>query len=424
MVTKMKINSERVMRRLKAIYEAGLKSDGSHSRIAFSEEDRRGRSIFTSWAIEAGLEVKTDEAGNLYIKYAGSDDSLPAIGIGSHLDTVPDGGMYDGAVGCVAALEICQVMKEESYIPTRSIEIIVFADEEGVRFGDGLFGSSYACGVTKEINYAESDVSGASRSEVMQDYSGNIERLDTRFDPSSELAFFVELHIEQGGKLDSEDMSIGVVTSIAGVSRRSFKIIGEANHAGSTAMRDRKDALVTAAGIIAQVPNIVEEFGGEYTVATVGEIKNEPNSVNVIPGACAFSLEVRDQSAETMEQIEGKVFLMAEELCKKKGTCLKVEQISDSKPMPMADVLINIIEKSVRDMGEKYMKLPSGAFHDSLVMASCVPTGMIFIPSVGGISHSRFEYTKEKDIEKGCNVLLGTILQIEEADAFERQGIS
>ena len=193
-------------------------------------------------------------------------------------------------------------------------------------------------------------------------------------------------------------------------------IKGEANHAGSTMMEDRKDALVTAAKFIAKVPETAAEYGNQYTVATVGTIKVTPNSVNVIPGSCTFHLEIRDQKAEVMKEIEMKLKEYAEELCSCAGETLSWEQIYYHAPAPMHESVKQAVETAAKKIGTEYMVLPSGAFHDSLLMTGFVPTGMIFVPSEKGISHSRYEYTKEEDIERGCNVLLQTIL---EADNME-----
>ena len=231
-------------------------------------------------------------------------------------------------------------------------------------------------------------------------------------DPST-VYCFIELHIEQGARLFKTGTSIGVVSSIAGVNRYDVTVTGEANHAGSTAMADRKDALVAAAGFINKIPEVTAEYGNEFTVATVGTIKVTPHSVNVIPGTCTFSLEIRDQDAGLMTLIEQKLQESLGDICKKYGVSYTFVPTSYHEPAPMSEWVKGSIEQAVKELGIDYSVIPSGAFHDSLIMTSVFPTGMIFVPSEKGISHSRHEFTEDGDIENGCNVLLKTVLNVD-----------
>ena len=233
-------------------------------------------------------------------------------------------------------------------------------------------------------------------------------------DPKS-VHCFIELHVEQGARLYKTNTSVGVVSSIAGVNRYEITVTGEANHAGSTAMADRRDALVAAAGFINKVPEVTAEYGNDFTVATVGTIKVTPHSVNVIPGTCTFSLEIRDQDQKIMTLIEQKLQDILGDICKKYGVSYTFVPTSFHEPAPMSEWVKGSIEDAIKGMGIDYSIIPSGAFHDSLIMTSVFPTGMIFVPSEKGISHSRYEYTKAEDIEKGCNVLLQTILKVDKS---------
>ena len=412
----VEVDVKKVMEHLNEIYQCGAKPDGTFTRMAYSEEDKKGRALFRSWFEKLGIPTRTDEAGNLIARLEGTDPSLPAILTGSHLDTVPDGGKYDGAVGCMGGLAVCETLKAEGKQLKHPLEVIVFADEEGFRFGSGLTGSSALCGEKPDISADDLDMDGRTRKEVFESCGLSVEHVsDAARNPES-IHCFIELHVEQGGTLYKKQIPVGIVSSIAGVSRYEVTIKGEANHAGSTMMEDRKDALVTAAKFIAKVPETAAEYGNQYTVATVGTIKVTPNSVNVIPGSCTFHLEIRDQKAEVMKEIEMKLKEYAEELCSCAGETLSWEQISYHAPAPMQESVKQAVETAAKKIGTEYMVLPSGAFHDSLLMTGFVPTGMIFVPSEKGISHSRYEYTKEEDIERGCNVLLQTIL---EADNME-----
>ena len=280
----MKANGKRVVSRLEEIYQCGKKDDGTFTRMAFSAEDVKGRKLFASWAEKLGMTCRMDEAGNLICRMPGQDDSLPAILMGSHLDTVPDGGKYDGVLGCVGGLEVCETFREEGYVPRHPVEVIVFTDEEGFRFGKGLTGSSAICGQDPGVSDSELDIYGEERGKVMESYGiKSADMPKAAKDPSS-VHCFIELHVEQGARLFKTNTPVGVVSSIAGVNRYDVTVTGEANHAGSTAMADRKDALVAAAGFINRIPEVTTEYGNEFTVATVGTIKVTPHSVNVIPG--------------------------------------------------------------------------------------------------------------------------------------------
>lgn len=409
----MKANGKRVVSRLEEIYQCGKREDGTFTRMAFSAEDVKGRKLFASWAENLGMTCRIDEAGNLICRMSGQDDSLPAILMGSHLDTVPDGGKYDGVLGCVGGLEVCETFREEGYIPKHPVEVIVFTDEEGFRFGKGLTGSSAICGQDPAVTDSELDIYGEDRGKVMESYgitSANM--LKAAKDPQS-VHCFIELHVEQGARLYKTNTSVGVVSSIAGVNRYDVTVTGEANHAGSTAMADRKDALVAAAGFINKIPEVTTEYGNEFTVATVGTIKVTPHSVNVIPGTCTFSLEIRDQDNKVMSLIEQKLQASLGDICKKYGVSYTFVPTSFHEPAPMSEWVKGSVEQAVKELGIDYCVIPSGAFHDSLIMTSVFPTGMIFVPSEKGISHSRYEFTEDGDIENGCNVLLKTVLNVD-----------
>lgn len=412
----MKVNIERIHSRLEEIYQCGKKEDGTFTRMAYSPEDVKGRETFMNYFRKLGIEPRVDEAGNIHARLEGEDPTLPAIMTGSHLDTVPDGGKYDGVVGCVSGLEAVETLVENGKKLRHPLEVIVFTDEEGFRFGSGLLGSSAICGQELDIRESDVDLYGNRRSNVIKSYGITVaDAPKAKIDPK-DVHCFMELHVEQGASLYKSKTPIGVVSSIAGVSRYEIVITGEANHAGSTIMADRKDALVAASKFIAQVPEIVRENGNEYTVATVGTIKVQPNSVNVVPGSCVFNLEIRDQHAEVIECIEKKTREYLDQVCKEMGEEYSFTQISYHEPAPMSEWVKGAIEKAVQEMGVDYRVVPSGAFHDSLIMTGVFPTGMIFVPSVDGISHSRYEFTEDADIEQGAQLLLNTILEVDNMD--------
>lgn len=308
---------------------------------------------------------------------------------------------------------MCETLIQDGRKLKHPLEVVVFTDEEGFRFGSGLLGSSALCGEELDIHPEDLDIEGKTRREVFEGCGMSVEHIaGAKRDPES-IHCFIELHVEQGGTLDKKQIPVGIVSSIAGVSRFEVTITGEANHAGSTMMEDRKDALVAASHFIGQVPETVRTHGNPYTVSTVGTIRVTPNSVNVVPGTCTFQLEIRDQNDAVMKEIETRLHTTLEEICQREDVSYTWDPISYHAPAPMNEAVKKAIETAVKKTGTDYMVLPSGAFHDSLLMTGLVPTGMIFVPSENGISHSRYEFTKEEDIGLGCAVLLETILEVD-----------
>lgn len=409
----MKIDLERLIGRLEELYACGLQEDGTHTRMAFSREDEKGRELFLKYAGELGISGRTDEAGNLILRLEGEEPELPAILIGSHLDTVPDGGKYDGALGCMAALGVLETYIREGKRPKHPIETLVFTDEEGFRFGKGLLGSGAFSGIPTKALESDMDKDGITRGEAFEKCGLSLAEISkAKRDPASVLCS-LELHIEQGASLDREQIPVGIVSSIAGVRRFEVTVTGEANHSGSTAMGDRHDALVTASDFICRVPETAVRCGNKFTVATVGTIKVEPHSVNVIPGLCRFSLEIRDQDVGVMDAVEKELRERMEDCCRRWKTTCTWRQTDSYPPRPMTGWVREAAEAAVQKLGYPYEVLPSGAFHDSLLLSTAFPAGMIFVPSVGGLSHSRREYTGKEDIGKGLDVLMETVLLID-----------
>jgi allantoate deiminase/N-carbamoyl-L-amino-acid hydrolase len=345
---------------------------------------------------------------------------LPAIVVGSHLDTVPNGGKYDGALGCVAGLEIVETLLASGTKLRHPLEIVVFSDEEGARFGSGMIGSSAFSGASlANFSLSATDKEGISRRDALTAWGLNVgsgddgmQELKTAARKKETVHCCLELHIEQGGGLFKARVPIGVVTTIAGVKRCEIVTRGQMNHAGSTLMEDRKDALTAAARFIASVPDVVRVHGNEYSVATVGTIAVRPNAVNVIPGSCAFSLEVRDREPEVMERIENELRRVLTDVAK--GFDSDFRLIASNAPVSMDAQVQDAIVKACEDEGYVYRFMPSGAFHDSLMLARAFPCGMIFIPSVNGVSHSPEEFSKEEDVQRGCDVLLRSVLRLDE----------
>lgn len=409
----MHIDAEYVVARLEELYRLGAMPDGTHTRLAFSPEDAKGRAAFARRFEALGIPVRTDEAGNLIARLEGDVPELPAIVVGSHLDTVPNGGKYDGALGCVAGLAVCAALKEARHTLRHPLEVVVFTDEEGARFGNGMFGSGAFSGTLQPMSADSPDRSGKPRGQVLSHFGINLADASMAARARDTVHCCLELHVEQGASLYKSGIPVGVVSTIAGVRRYEVTVTGKANHAGSTQMADRRDALVAAAAFIAGIPAAVAKAGDEFTVATVGTIRVAPGSVNIIPGACTFSLEMRDQREETLDVLEGRLFCALAGHCEAGGCRHTVKEVARHAPAPMTPWVQDAMRDACHKLDIPYAMVPSGAFHDAMPLSAAFPTGMIFIPSIGGVSHSPEEHSTPQDIETGCNALLQTVLEID-----------
>lgn len=404
----LRVNGRRIEERLIALAQFGKNPEGGVSRVAFSDADVQGRQYVISLMREAGLTVRIDPAGNIIGRRDGSDPSLPVILFGSHIDSVPRGGNYDGDVGVIGAIECVQVLKENGVITRHPLEVVVFADEEG-----GLVGSRAMIG---ELTPETLDVvshSGKTVREGIRFIGGDPDRLAEARRRKGEITAYLELHIEQGGRLEAEKVQIGVVEGIVGINWWNVTVEGFANHAGTTPMDRRRDALLAAAHFIIAVNRIVTSVPGQQ-VGTVGRIAAEPGAPNVIPGRVVMSLELRDLSREKVASLFEKIQQEARAIEERFGVTIRFDPIPANSIPAMTDERVRrLIAESARELGLSYMFMPSGAGHDAQEIARIAPVGMIFVPSVGGISHSPREYSRPEDIANGANVLLQTILKID-----------
>lgn len=407
--TNLRVNAERIEQRIKELSKFGRNPEGGVSRVAFSEADVQGREYIMSLMREAGLAVRIDAAGNIIGRREGRDAKRPSIVFGSHIDSVPHGGNYDGDVGVISAIEAAQVLQENGIITRHPLEVIVFSDEEG-----GLVGSRAIIGDLSQEALEVVSHSGKTIGEGIRYIGGDPDRLDEALRQKDEIKAFIELHVEQGGVLDSKGIQIGVVEGIVGINWWDVTIEGFANHAGTTPMDQRRDALLAAANLIIAVNKVVTSVPGRQ-VGTVGRIKAEPGAPNVIPGRVVMSLELRDLSADKINQLYQSIRREAETIAQKTGTKITFTPIDvTAVPAPTDERIRRIIAESAEELGLSYQFMPSGAGHDAQDMARITPTGMIFVPSVGGISHSPKEYTRPEDMANGANVLLQTILKIDQ----------
>lgn len=403
------VNSHRLEKRLMKLAEIGQNEEGGVSRLAYSQADIQGRQYLMSLMKEAGLKVRIDEAANIIGQRPGKEKGLSPIVFGSHADSVPNGGKYDGALGVLAAIECVQVLEENNIVTRHPLQVVVFTDEEG-----GLIGSRAMIGhLTPETLQIVSD-SGRTIREGIKALGGDPDNLDkARLEPG-EIKAFLELHIEQGAVLESKKINVGIVQGIVGINWWEVTVEGMANHAGTTPMDMRHDALLAVSHLIVAVNRVVTSSPGRQ-VGTVGKIQCEPGAANVIPAKVIMSLELRDLSSEKIKSLFKEIKTEAAKIATLTRTKIKFKTVeATAVPAPTDPRLQKCIKQSAQELGLTYLLMPSGAGHDAQNMARITPAGMIFIPSVGGISHSPREYSRPQDITNGANVLLRTILKIDQ----------
>lgn len=403
-----KANAERMENRIKALSEFGKNSDGGVDRVAYSEADKNGRDYIISELETLGLDVRIDAGANILARRAGSDPSLKPIMFGSHTDSVPGGGNYDGPTGVIAAMEAIEILNAASHVTRHPLEVVVFSNEEG-----GLVGS---LAMTGKLKYTALDVvssSGKTIREGTRFIGGNPDALETAIVAPGTYEAFIELHIEQGAFLDEEGIDIGVVEGIVGIGWWDVVVTGFANHAGTTPMNRRRDAMVAAAELTLAVNEVATQNAGRQ-VATVGRIEAFPGAPNVIPGRVEMSLEIRDLEQAKIDAVFALIEARAGMIAADTDTSISFTYVDvASAPAPTDERVRRIIEDASKKLDYTYKYMPSGAGHDAQDMVHLAPTGMIFVPSVGGISHSPNEFTKPDAMAKGADVLTAAILAID-----------
>jgi len=401
-------SAERLAERIEQLSAFGANPEGGVSRVAFSDADIEGREYVKGLMRKAGLAVRVDAAGNIIGRREGIDAGLPPITLGSHIDSVPGGGNYDGDVGVIGAIEVAQLLEENSVALRHPLEIVSFTDEEGLLLGSRA--------ITGEVGPAALDIvshSGKTVRDGIRAVGGDPDRLAEARRKPGELKAFVELHIEQGAILHEEDIDIGVVEGIVGIRWWEVTVRGVANHAGTTPMNRRHDAMLSAADFALAVNRVVTSMPGRQ-VATVGTIRAEPGAPNVIPGKVVMSLEIRDLAAEKIQRVYDAIVAAAQDIARARSTPISFTEIDVAlAPAPTDKRMRRIIAESADSLGLTHNSMPSGAGHDSQEMTRITPTGMIFVPSVEGISHSPKEFTSPEDMANGVNVLLRTVLAID-----------
>ena len=408
------VNGRRLNATIEALGKIGETPDGMQ-RTAFSPADVEGRRYVMDLMAEAGLRVRMDPAGNIIGRREGSDRQAPAIALGSHVDTVPSGGKYDGALGVLAAIESARTLDDHGTATRHPLEVLVFTNEEGTTFNRWLLGSRAMAGTWDQADLEAADPVGAGLAEYFPRIGGDLDRIEEAARREGDLHAYLELHIEQGPVLHRTAVPVGVVSGITG--RSVFQVVakGTANHAGTTPMDNRRDALLAASRLIMAVNSVVAE---EETcrVGTVGTVAVKPTSaVNVIPGEVELGVEFRDVNMESLDHAERRLNEVARDVAAATDTEVQVRRLERGLSCPIGGDVRDVVARAARNLGLESIVIPSGAGHDAQAIANITRAGMVFVPSVDGISHSREEYTTPQDCVNGANVLLNAMLDLDRA---------
>jgi beta-ureidopropionase / N-carbamoyl-L-amino-acid hydrolase len=400
------VNGERLWASLMELAEIGKTAKGGVCRLALTELDRQGRDLVVSWAKAAGMTITVDRIGNVFMRRAGTNPKLPPIACGSHIDTQPTGGKFDGNYGVLAGLEVVRTLNDHGVETEAPIEVVFWTNEEGSRFVPVMMGSGVFAGAfSLESVYAAKDVDGKTVKEELEriGYVGDEE-------PGKHpLGAYFEAHIEQGPVLEDADITIGVVTGVLGLRWYDCVVSGMEAHAGPTPMALRKDALQIATRIMQETVAIAHRYP-PYGRGTVGFVQNFPNSRNVIPGRVSFSIDLRNVDDERLDTMDREIRAFIDKTAAESGLAITIEQVSHFAPCPFEKGCVDAVEASAKALGYSFMNTVSGAGHDAVYMARLAPSGMIFVPCKDGISHNEIEDAKPEHLEAGCNVLLHAML--------------
>ncbi|MDX8541887.1 Zn-dependent hydrolase [Mesorhizobium abyssinicae] len=398
-------SGERLANRLAAIARIGLTTDGGSCRLGYSREERQAKDLVCEWMCEVGLLVRTDAAGNCFGRLGGMKDDLPLILCGSHIDTVPNGGHFDGVLGVLLALEAVEMWKTTGFRPQRPYEIVIFSEEEGSRFNVGFVGSSAMTGALPDDGFAKlTDQEGRTFASAVEQAGLSLDRFPAARRDCSEIAAFVEVHIEQGPILENQGIPVGIVNGICGLVGLEMVVKGLAGHAGSTPMPCRRDALVAASRMVTAIAELPPLFSAT-AVATVGQLNVFPNGANVIPGEVRFSVDIRDIHAEALEKLAAQIVEVANQIALDCAVAFSWNQTLFLRPVPVSDELRTWQATAMRGLNLAPFELPSGAGHDAMLLGPHMPMAMFFVRSKGGISHNPLEFSSLNDCAVAARAL-------------------
>jgi allantoate deiminase len=407
----MNINSERLWSNIHELGQIGRTAEGGITRLSFTETEAEAKNLVRKYMEAAGLQVEEDAIGNMIGRKNGTLSDAPAIVIGSHIDSVFNGGIFDGPAGVLTGIEVLNTMNEEGIETKYPIEVIAFTDEEGARFSSGMLGSKALVGSLKDKELFEYvDQNGLNIAEAMEKAGYDYRNIDSVKRKSSELKQYIELHIEQGKVLESNKLPVGVVTGIVGMVWLKVTLQGEAGHAGTTPMYLRKDPLAAAATIL----NYSEQLATneKHTVATVGRINVKPGGINIIPREVEFTIDIRDLSDDNLERIESQVRDYINITCQDRGIKYEIEVLHRLPSAQSSSTMVHLVKEAMIEEQLTPFELASGAGHDAMVLAGLTEMVMIFVRSKDGISHNPKEWTEREDIAIGAQVLYRSVLKM------------
>ncbi len=405
-VASVRIDGKRLWDSLMELARIGATQKGGVCRLALTDLDKQGRDLVVGWAQAAGLSITTDKIGNVFMRRPGRNDALPPIMCGSHIDTQPTGGKFDGNYGVLAGLEVVRTLNDRKIQTEAPIEVAFWTNEEGSRFVPVMMGSGVFAGAfTLDHAYAAKDTAGKTVGEELSriGYVGDQQPGD------HPIGAYFEAHIEQGPVLEDADKTIGIVTGVLGLRWYDCVVNGMEAHAGPTPMALRKDALQIATRIMQETVAIANRYP-PYGRGTVGFVQVHPNSRNVIPGQVKFSIDLRNVDSERLDAMDGEIRAFIADTAKSSGLSISIEQVSYFPPCPFEKGCVDAVRAGAETLGYSAMEAVSGAGHDAVYMARLAPAGMIFVPCKDGISHNEIEDAKPEHLEAGCNVLLHAML--------------
>jgi len=401
---KRQVDGERLWSSLMEMGQVGREGDGVN-RLALNDANKEGRDLFTGWLRDEGLEVRVDRIGNMFGVRKGVDRGEPPVVVGSHLDTVREAGVFDGALGVLSGLEIVRLLNQENVDTGRAVAVAAFTNEEGARFQPDMMGSMVYTGqLDAETAWAASDDDGVTVKDELQ-------RIGYLGEDEFNAGHYLELHVEQGPVLHSEGLEVGVVEGVQGMAWWDGEYKGEANHAGTTPLHLRRDALLAAADLCCRLRDKAEELG-HGSVVTMGRLHPKPDIRNVVPGGAFFTVDFRQYERALYEVGQKQVVKLIEETSERHGLERHLVQTVDAKPVRFDPRMVELVERKTKELGLSYKVMHSGAGHDAQFMSHVCPTAMIFVPSIGGRSHCPEERTLKADCVNGANVLLRCVLEL------------
>jgi allantoate deiminase len=403
------ISKKRMAERIDQLSQCSESSTGV-TRKSFTAESERAGALVIRWMEEAGMSVWKDALNNIIGKYKGKHPGAASLLIGSHIDTVIDGGKYDGMLGIIAAIEVVHALHKHQVVPDHPIEVVSFCDEEGVRFHTTFLGSRAITGALTLQDLESRDGEGISLAEALENIGLDSRNYTTARRFSNELLGYLELHIEQGPVLEQINLPCGVVTDIAGASRVTFYVEGKAGHAGTVPVSLRKDALAGAAEVVLEIEKLARQYSP--LVATVGRLEVKPGASNVIPGLVYGTLDIRDVNPDRKRNCMESIFRTTKDICARRGLSYGFKEVLEIPPVQCSPHFVRVLEDAMQKNGITPVRMTSGAGHDAMAMAHITDTGMIFVRCKGGISHHPEESVTAEDMEAGAKVLLDSVIHL------------